>query len=201
MNRRFLLVCPLFVALLAGCDRSSPDIFETPSDGLESQMADIALETDAIADEIVSTELAAMATRGLSTEERSFSGTRSCPAGGELNVQGMILRTYDAATATLEVEASGSRARVDCAFARGDVTITVNGSAQWEASRRRVDGLPDGPQSWHHSGSWTAVSSNGEQRSCSFDYSVIRDAGTLTRTLEGDFCGRRIRRAIGWSPS
>ena len=111
---------------------------------------------------------------GIMIDERTFSRTRSCPGGGELAVEGTLVRTFDPATGVMEAQASGSRTRTDCVFSHGPMTITVNGVAQWDKFRRRVDGLPDGLQTSHYFGSSTAVRSDGTERSCEFDFTVLR---------------------------
>jgi hypothetical protein len=188
------------LATLSGCDEANP-ITATSTD-LASEMAGLVLETDQMTEEIVGAELSAMGVAVVAvTEQRTFSGTRSCPGGGEFMVEGSIVRTSDPATGVVEAEISGSRTRIDCVFIRGDFTITVNSSAAWEKFRRRLNGVPDGPQTSHYFGSWTAVRSDGEERTCTFDYTVVRDPDTQTRTVEGTICLGGMRRVMGWNPN
>ena len=202
MVRNSMVLAFTLVALttLSGCDEANP--ITVPSTDLSSEMAGLVLEADQMTEEIVATELNAMGVAVTAvTEQRTFSGTRSCPGGGEIIVEGSIVRTSDPATGVVEAEISGTRIRIDCVFIRGDVTITVNGSAAWEKFRRRIDGIPDGLQTSHYFGSWTAVRSDGEERSCAFDYTVVRDPDTQTRTVEGTLCSRGMRRVTGWNPN
>ena len=205
-NPLILLLALLAIALMTGCDNGASDPVLGSGDDLEAAMANVALESDRLTAELVSNELDALnmpATgdgdaNGTVTIEKNFSATRSCPVGGELRVEGTILITFDAATGVMELEASGSRTLTDCAFMGDGFTVTVNGSSMWEKFRRRVHGVPDGPQTSHYYGSWTAVSSEGEERSCEFDYTVVRDPDSHTLTVEGSICGKQISIIVTW---
>ena len=61
--------------------------------------------------------------------------------------------------------------------------------------------MPDGLQTSHYFGSWTAVRSDGEERTCSFDYTVVRDPEAQTRTVEGTMCRGGMRRTMSWNPN
>jgi hypothetical protein len=187
------------LGLFSACSEAEPLTNSTAD--LTSEMAEVALESDRMTEEIVIAELNAMSQSRSVSVEKSFSRTRTCPAGGELTVEASIARTWDPDTGVMEAVISGSRTRTDCAFARGDTIITVNGGSMWEKFRRRVHGVPDGLQISSYSGSWVAVSSTGEERSCSFDYTVVRDPDTQTRTVEGTMCSNRLSRRMSWNPS
>ncbi len=192
------------VVLTAGCDSGAADPVLGAENDLETAMADVALESDRMTAELIGNELDALGTpsatdgSGTVTIEKSFSATRSCPGGGELSVEGMMLITFDAGTGVMEAEMSGSRMRTDCTFLGDGFTVTVNGSSMWEKFRRRVHGVPDGPQTSHYYGSWVAVSSEGEERSCEFDYTVVRDPDSHTLTIEGSICGKEISLIVSW---
>ncbi len=195
------------VGVLSGCNESGSVV--SPADDLSSEIQEAVIETDRLTESMVLAELSGMGvvTRspgggsGVVTEERTFSRTRSCPAGGELTVEASIVRMADASTGVMEAQIQGSRTATDCAFAPGERTITINGSSVWDKFRRRVDGRPDGLQTSHYSGSWVAVASTGEERSCSFDYSVVRDPAAMTLTVEGTICFNPIRRWLSWNPN
>jgi hypothetical protein len=203
------------LVLVPGCsDELSDSLGNNGGDASATELADLALQSDLLTEELVSAELDAMnvdmaaTTEGgagddgaeIVTDERTFSRTRSCPGGGVLAVEGTLLRTFDPATGVMEAESAGSRTRTDCTFSHGPMSITVNGIAEWEKFRRRVNGLPDGLQTSHYYGSSTAVRSDGTERSCEFDFTVIRDPETHTRTVDGTMCGGRIRHGVSWSP-
>jgi hypothetical protein len=207
-NSATLLTVLAVLTLVSGCSDSDPTV--TPTGDLAADMVDVALDSDLATEELVTAELDAMdalapATTGEGdpgavTDERSFSRSRPCPGGGTMTVEGRIVRTFDPATGVMEAEATGSRTRTDCVFDRGDRSVTVNATAAWEQFRRRVDGDPDGPQTSHYSGSWSAVRSDGEERSWEFDYTVVRDPESQTRTIDGTTCGGPLHRRMGWHP-
>ena len=197
------LIALAALGFVVGCDSS--DSIATPISGSALQDADVAMESDLLTEEIVQSELLAMETSPATrsdesvTTTRTFSGTRSCPLAGQLSVEGSIVRSFDPATGEMNADLSGSRQRVDCTFASGEFTITVDGSSSWSKQRRRVDGFPDGLQTSSYSGSWLAVRSDGEERSCSFDYTVVRDPAERTITINGTICNEQVRRQLGWN--
>jgi len=203
MARTWVILVLTLVTLgtLSACSEADP--LTNSTDDLSSAMVEVALESDRMTEEIVLAELDAMGQTSRAATaivvERSFSRTRTCPAGGELTVEGSIVRSFDSDTGVMEAQISGSRTRTDCAFVHGDSTITVNGGSMWEKFRRRIDGIPDGLQISSYSGSWVAVSSSGQERSCAFDYTVVRDPATHTRTVEGTMCQNRLHRRMGWN--
>jgi len=196
-------------ALVAGCSDGDGVVTPTEEDGAlsASQMADVAMQSDLVTEEILNAELSAMDASaagdhpptGTVTREVTFSRTRPCPGNGRFHLEGTIRRTYDFDTHVMEAESSGLRSRTDCVFPRGDMTITVNDTANWETDRRRVDGRPDGPQTSHYYGSTSAVRSDGEERSCEYDVTIVRDPDTHTRTLDGMICGTEVHRSVTWS--
>ncbi len=209
MQRRWTISGAAFlaVACLVGCSDSSDPL--TPrSETLSASVVEIALEADRMVDDVVSMEMDAMGggvaaatdVPGVITDERSFSRSRTCPAGGTFEVEGSMTRTIDTEARTMELEGSGGSAATDCAFVRQDLTVTVNGSSEWDVFRRRVDGAPDGLQTSHHAGSWNVVRSDGEERSCSYSITVIRDPEAGTRTVEGTMCDTSFSRVVGWNP-
>ncbi len=209
MARKSAILFSMVIAagVLSGCSESASVV--NPADDLSAELQEAVLQSDQLTEAMVQAELRGMGvvTRspgigsGMVTNTITFSRTRTCPAGGELSVEGSIVRTADFSTGVMEAEMSGSRTATDCAFRIGERTITINGSSMWEKFRRRVDGKPDGPQTSHYSGSWVAVASTGEERSCSFDYSVVRDPETLTLTVEGTLCRNPLRRWLSWNPN
>ena len=193
---------------LAACSGTTPGTSQSV-DGLTEQMAAVALEADYLSEEVVQMELAAMTAPpanappggGPIVDQKTFSRTLPCPAGGEMSAAGSIDRTWDPATRTLEAAITGDRSRTDCGFMIEGNVITVNGSSMSEHDRRWVGGMPDGLQTSHYMGSWHAVSTTGEERQCSFEYTVVRDPATMTRTVDGNTCSRRVHRSTSWNPS
>ena len=200
------------VALAAGCSdsRNRSDPLDVGDDVSAGEMAAVALESDLMSEQLFGTELDAAdpgvsasadaaGTSGTATREITFSRSRSCRGGGTFEVEGRIRLTFDRETGVMEAEGSGTRTRTDCTFARESHTYTVNGSARWEIFRRRVHGVPDGPQTSHWYGSFGVVRSDGAERFCEFDITVVRDPEARTRTLEGTICGTTVTRTVTWT--
>lgn len=205
-SRTWIAAGALAVAAVAfSCNHGA-----VPSSGpapgtLSDQMATIELEAEESLDAVLTGELAAAESApesGLSaattTVEVTFDRTRSCPAGGEIRWEGTLRRTWNSETRTMEADFQGTRTLTDCAFVRDGLTIVVNGSSEWEAHRRKVDGRFDGLQTTRLAGSYTAVRSDGEERSCSYEILIVRDPAARTRTLEGTICGTFVRKVTTW---
>jgi len=209
MLRNSMLIAAVVLLITAGCN----DGTMSPTGGaggqtLAGQMADVALDSDMITERMVGDELDALdvasASRsgegsGTVTQDITFSRTRPCPGGGQIQLEGSIHRTKDLATGVMEAEAAGSRTRNECTFQRREFTIVVNSSAQWDKFRRRIDGVPDGLQTSYYEGSSHAVRSDGEERSCEFEITIVRDPEAHTRTLDGMICGTEVHRSVTWS--
>jgi len=200
----------LLVLLTTACDdgtTTDPGLDQGP---LASQMVGVALETDGVVEAIFDSELTAMAATdgrsgesgagGVITTDLTFQRTRSCPAGGQVVVDGRIHRTFDTAAREMEATLAGTRTRTDCSFVRDDLTITVNGSAEFDAYRHRIDGIPDGLQTTGYSGSFTAVRSDGEQKSCEISIEVVRDPAAHSRSIDAWICGDHYTRTTTWTP-
>ena len=206
MLRKSLTVAGFAVVLLgvlSGCNGSSDPVSSTLGGGFSgSELAAVALESDLRTESVINEELdsmpASFAPQGL-TQDVTFNRTRSCPAGGRIEVSGTIHRSYDPDTTVMEADISGSRTRTDCTFGFGPMTLTVNGSSQWEVHRRRVGGEPDGPQTGRFSGSLTLTRSDGTERTCDFDYTILRDPATDTREINGTMCGSHIGHKVPWN--
>lgn len=203
-----LAVATLLV--LPGCSDDGSNVLDGPSDELTAALQEVVFEADALAADVLAAETDQAAassgargeTSGGGSITRSVNATRSCPAGGAMTIQGSLTRTREnsGGSSVVEVEASGNQSAADCTFVREELTVTLNGASQWQHFRRWVDGVFDGPQTSSYSGSWHALASNGQERSCEFDFTVVRDPGAHTRTIEGTLCGFRMRRHVDWSP-
>jgi len=209
MRNAILLTAVLAaLALVAGCNDGSI----SPTSGGEplaaASLAEVALQSDLVTEQVLDAELASMGAAttdksgggsGVVTQDVTFSRTRSCPGDGQFHLEGQIHRTFDHDTRVMEAESSGLRTRTDCTFSHGEYMVTVNGTAEWDAFRRRIDGVPDGLQTTRYFGSKSAVRSDGQERSCEFDVTVVRDPETHTRTLDGTICGTEVHRSVTWS--
>ncbi len=203
---RLLLLLAAIAWILAGTG-CSDGVTTTPSpvdDTLQSQMVDIALESDGITDDILGEEMSLSASTAGDAEDdlivtdTSFNRTRSCPGGGTVEVSANHHREFAPATLTMEATFAGSRSRTDCVFNLDEYTVTVNSSSQLDAFRRRVGGIPDGLQTTSYAGSIHALRSDGEERSCDFSIEVVRDPDTRTRTVTGNLCGDTVSRSVAY---
>lgn len=116
---------------------------------------------------------------------------RSCPAGGQLEIDGEMSFSFD--DGVLELSFSAEKSMSDCAFERGDDLLTVNGDVAIWGTRRRVDGEPSGLQETDIEGSISVTrESTGETRSCEIDISSVFDPATGTREVTGTICGHDV---------
>ena len=154
MKRKWIgvVVGSALVGVLSGCgsDPGNPLGIGNGDPAVE-QMTDVALESDLMTAEMLGSEIDLMGAAadakaddggpsGVVIEERTFRRSQPCPLGGQLTVEGNIVKEFDRATRVMEVESSGSRTRTDCAFPRGEMVVTVNSLDAFEESRRRVEG-------------------------------------------------------------
>jgi hypothetical protein len=175
-----------------------------PNDGMDVETAaDIALETDAMAGEIVFGQLLFVgfgADPGLSAngeEPRSFSRSRPCPAGGNIELNGTIERTAHG-DGVVEFEAAANGKWNACARTRREITRTINGEFSLESHRRIVNGQAAGPQTSTKQGHFTWTSSNGKSGECEFNVTSTRFPEEGKRTVQGTVCGREIDRTVSW---
>ena len=198
MLRRPLMTVSLAVLVLVGVSgcSDSPDPVSSSSAGSfsGSELASVALESDLRTEEVINQQI----DQALN-DTVTFNRTKSCPAGGYIEVSGTIIRTYDLDTTIMEADIMGSRVRSDCTFGSGPMTLTVNGASQWEIHRRRVGGEPDGLQTGRFSGMITITRSDGTERSCDFDYTIVRDPDAGTREINGTMCGAHIGHRVPWN--
>jgi hypothetical protein len=211
-NRIGVVLLLAAAGILAGCDSDPGGPLGLGNGDPEvEQMADLALESDRITAEMLGAEIDGMGAMvtdksgtgdpsGLIIDERTFRRTRPCPLGGQITVEGRIVREFDRVTRVMEIESTGSRTRTDCGFPQGELTVTVNSLDAFEESRRRVAGVPDGPQTGHYYGSTELMRSDGAEYFCEYDYTIVRDPDTQTRTIEGTICGHRARKGVPWQP-
>ena len=200
------------VGVLCGCGNDPGNPLGIGSgDPAVQEMADLALESDRMTAEMLTVEIDSMGAilaattdeggpSGVVIEERTFRRTQPCPLGGQMTIEGSIVRQFDRATREMEIESSGSRTRTDCAFPQGELVVTANSLDAFEEFRRRLQGQPDGPQTSHYYGSIDIERSDGEEHFCEYDYTIIRDPETQSRTIDGTICGGRARKGVPWQP-
>ena len=207
-NATRILILLAALAVAAGCSdghrRSDP--LDAGDDVSAAEMAAVALDADLTSEETFGSEVdgldasvSASSTDDTVTREVTFSRTRPCPGGGTCEIEGHVRATFRHRTRVMEAEGTGTRTRTDCVYAGERHTYTVNGTARWEKTRRRVAGVPDGPQTSRYHGSFNVVRSDGAERFCEYDVTIVRDPGSRTRTLDGTICGTSVSRTVTWN--
>ena len=121
----------------------------------------------------------------------TFERTRPCRVSGEVVATGEGTKVHYGQTVELDV--SGIRHQIECARVRGDIVITVNGVGEFEAHRKRVEGLLVEATSAVH-GAFRWETSNGRSGSC--EYRILREFLPDTDQIKvtGTFCGHEIDR-------
>ena len=135
---------------------------------------------------------------GSSTTRLTFERTRTCQEGGTHVLAGTITRVWDGEAETYDVEGSGTKTHTDCAFARGDATVTVDGIGAWTHERHYVAHEPAGVWLTTWVGSFDWAKSTGESGDCSHDLTRTVDTAANTVTLVGAFCGNDVDRSRTW---
>lgn len=193
-NRLLALAC---VAALTACsDDLGPDI------GLDAEDAALlAVETDALTGAMILAQLDhfSIGSAGISInslDEREFTRSRDCPAGGSVMITGVAQRTVTDGIAEFNVQAEGEWD--DCARARGSRMLTIDGHFTLEAYRRRANGAFSGLQTTTKSGEFTWTRGTGESGSCEFSVTTTRNPETHSRHVEGTVCGRSFERDVTW---
>jgi hypothetical protein len=165
--------------------------------------ARIGVETDAMTGEMMLVPMGAFdASSGIAVTGGpilSFERSRTCPAGGNIAVEGEVERTQTAG-GVLESDFEASGTWNDCAWTRNGVTITINGEFTFESHRARLNGEFVGLQTSIKFGHFTWTRSNGTSGACSFEVHSVRNPETRTRTVTGVICGETINRVLAWNP-
>ncbi len=123
----------------------------------------------------------------------TFTVTKQCPRGGQVVIDGSIVGTGDRTTHSLTVDANATRTDTNCAFDTKDGVLTINGNPnlQFTSHVNIVNGVPTGPQTQTHKGSFT-WSRTGGSGTCDVDITSTYDPSTHTLTITGSFCGHQI---------
>lgn len=126
---------------------------------------------------------------------RTFTETRSCPAGGTMTLSGTVSGNVDRATRSGSITVSHTLALDDCARTRGDVTVTVNtdppitfaGTVTIDAGQRSGEFTKTGTFLWE--------TSDGRSGSCEINLKIVRNADG-TGSVTGTACGREVNRTF-----
>ena len=123
----------------------------------------------------------------------TFTVTKQCPRGGQVVFDGSIVGTGDRSTHSLTLDANATRTDTNCAFDTKDGVLTISGNPNltFKGHLNIVNGVPTGPQTQQHKGSFT-WSRTGGSGTCDVDITSSFDPATHTRTITGSFCGHAI---------
>jgi hypothetical protein len=165
----------------------------------------IALDADIVAGAILNDQINIVGSSadgsGLTVnagDVRTFSRSRDCPGGGNVEVSGSVERTRVGDNA-FEFAFNSTGAQNECVHLRGERSVTIDGHFTMTASWRREAGQPSGVQNTHRFGSFTWTRGNGATGTCEFDVTSVRDPVNHTRTVTGTMCGRDINRSTSWT--
>jgi hypothetical protein len=212
MERKHLRILSLAVLglLAGGCSDGTlaPDDPDPAEDStLTQQIADAVVTTEALAAVLLDEELEGTAPAtgeggggGTLVVDRTFSRSVDCPLGGQVLVEGSMHDFFEFATLTRETSVEGAKTISACALRQDGFVLTLDGSAQWEAFRRRVAGRADGLQTASYTGSITAVREDGKSRSCEIAIQAVRDPEAHTATLTVSICGHEFTKTVTWTP-
>lgn len=130
------------------------------------------------------------------TTNFSWTRERECRNGGAVSASGQGTHTADRATGELTIDFSGDKTITDCARARGDLVITINGAGIFDGHRHKLNGAFEGLQTNNASGSFNWVTSDGRSGACEYDLHVSWDPSTGSKTITGTACGKEINRTV-----
>lgn len=128
--------------------------------------------------------------------EFTFTRTRPCRHGGQVVAGGSGTHTADRETGEVTLSFSGGKSIEDCARARGDLVIMLNGEGTFEGFRKKVNGRFEGPQTNHQEGNFTWETSDGRSGECGYELTVTWDPATHTKTIVGFVCDHEIDRTV-----
>ncbi|HSU14243.1 hypothetical protein [Longimicrobium sp.] len=137
-----------------------------------------------------------------STVTTTFTRTRTCPQGGDVKLEGSLVRSWDRAAQTGSIQFTATRTEEACAFNHNGATITVTGSpnTQLTASQSVTNGTP-GIRTATKKGSFTWTKSTGGSGTCTVDVTHTWDPATHTLHVSGTLCRQTIDVTRTWTQS
>jgi hypothetical protein len=204
IKRSYLVSTAALVLAVAACDQST-----APSGSLTLAEANqLAADMDAVATlgtadfglgpsfsiGIDGSGSSAAVTAVPTTFSNTFDVTKPCPKGGNVQIAGSINGTGDRATRSLSIQTSATRTDKACAFQTRNGVVTVNGNPNVAVTGKVniANGLPSGPQTATHKGSFTVARDGGAAVPCAVDITSIFEPATRTVKVNGKFCGRDV---------
>ncbi len=130
------------------------------------------------------------------TTEFEFTRTRACRNGGQIVASGTGTHIADRETGIVTLDFSGDKSIEDCARARGDVIITLNGAGTFEGHRQKEHGQYVGLQTNDQQGRFEWATSDGRSGECGYEIHVVWDPATHTKSITGSICDHDIDRTV-----
>ena len=209
MQLRALTVLALAAVALAGCE----DVLGTDGDLTDDEVEGLADDIVATSFDVTGPDASAVdADRTVDahivaadpiTSRTEFVTTRSCPAGGQLVVQGTREREWDRETRSGTSDLSLTKTHEDCArtLRRAHVTIALNGAPNVAVKAHHAwqNGHRVGLQTLSMEGRVDWETSDGRSGTCAIDVDAVFDPETHTRTVTGTICHRTIERTTTWN--
>jgi len=135
------------------------------------------------------------------TVTTTFTRTRTCPAGGDVKLEGTVTHTADPATHSGSTTFDATRTENACAFSRNghSITITGNPNTKLTASQSVTNGVP-GVRTATKVGSfnWTR---DGKSGTCNVNVTATWTPATHTLHVAGTFCNQTIDVTRTWTQS
>lgn len=128
--------------------------------------------------------------------EFEFTRTRECRNGGTVVAVGSGVHTADRETGIVTLDFSGTKTITECARARGDLVIFIDGGGTFEGHRMKEHGQFVGLQTNDQEGSFSWTTSDGRSGECDYEIHVSWDPATGTKTVTGFVCDRQINRVV-----
>jgi len=125
-----------------------------------------------------------------------FTRTRPCRNGGQIVVTGQGTHVADRETGLVTLDFEGAKSIEDCARARGDLVVTLNGDGTFTGHRMKENGQFSGLQTNHQEGSFRWETSDGRSGACDYLIDVVWDPATHTKTITGFVCDHEINRTV-----
>lgn len=130
------------------------------------------------------------------TTEFEFTRTRPCRNGGRIVATGTGTHVVDRETGSVTVDVAGEKSIERCAFARGDLVITIDGGGTFEGHRHKENWQYVGLQTNDQEGRFLWETGDGRSGECGYEIHVAWDPATHTKTITGFICDHEIDRTV-----
>ena len=137
------------------------------------------------------------------TVTTTFTRTRTCPAGGDVKLEGTVTHTADPATQSGSTAFNATRTENACVLAGpngGTITITGNPNTKLTATQSVTNGVR-GVRTATKVGSFNWSRGNGKSGTCNVNVTATWDPATHTLHVAGTFCNRTVDVTRTWTQS